>query len=163
MACVQLLTSTQPLPHFPSDDHAANPAIAPLNKSPHRNLIPPPHPRPRRTPRQKTRIRQQMRSLASPDASVPFTNISSAASASLSAAFAAASSFPAPTLAQGECHDEGVLGLMQACGIAREQVCLLNLKAPMALSPSDADAGTFTWFLFGVRLPSPVRQTYPLF
>ena len=38
---------------------------------------------------------------------------------------------------------------MQAQGIVRDRVCLLDPKAPLALSPSDDG---FTWFLFGVRV-----------
>jgi len=33
--------------------------------------------------------------------------------------------------------------------IPLEQVCLLDPKASLALTPSDGDAGKFTWFLFG--------------
>jgi hypothetical protein len=112
---------------------------------------------------------QQMRTLAGPDASVAFTNLSRAASASLSAAFASSSpSAPSSTqqLAQAECHEQGVLALMQARGIAREQVCLLDPKSSEPLGPSDGDGNSnadsddtepdagrskFKWFLFGVR------------
>ncbi|KAH9952308.1 hypothetical protein BGW80DRAFT_1260874 [Lactifluus volemus] len=110
---------------------------------------------------------QQMRTLAGPDASVAFTNLSHAACASLSTAFASSSSVSSSTqqLAQTECHEQGVLALMQARGIVREQVCLLDPKSPEPLAPSDGDGNSnnadsddaepdpgkskFKWFLFG--------------
>jgi hypothetical protein len=104
-----------------------------------------------------------MRTLAGPTASIAFTNLSSATSASLSAAFsntdsdsASASASPAPAQAQVECYKQGVQALMKSrdIDIPLEQVCLLDPKASLALTPSDGDAGKFTWFLFGVR-PSP--------
>lgn len=112
---------------------------------------------------------QQMRTLAGPDASVAFTNLSHAACASLSTAFAPSSSSASLStrqLAQTECHEQGVLALMQAQGIAREQVCLLDPKSSEPLVPSDGDGNgnganddaeldagksKFKWFLFGVR------------
>jgi hypothetical protein len=40
---------------------------------------------------------------------------------------------------------------MQARNIPLDHVCLLDPKAPTALSPSDGGAsGKFSWFLFGV-------------
>lgn len=111
---------------------------------------------------------QHMRTLAGPDACLAFTHLSRATSASLSAAFAppssASSPAPSPTQqAHAECHEQGVLALMQARGITREQVCLLDPKASEALAPSDGgpDAGKFTWFLFGVRLHFPFPCTCP--
>ena len=102
-----------------------------------------------------------MRTLAGPDASVAFTNLSSATSTSLSAAFTSTtdspttttttSAFPSPAAAQVECHEQGVLALMQSRNIPHERVCLLDPKASLALTPSDGDADKFTWFLFGVR------------
>ncbi|KAH9971556.1 DUF431-domain-containing protein [Lactifluus volemus] len=110
---------------------------------------------------------KQMRTLAGPDASVAFTNLSHAACASLSTAFASSSSVSSSTqqLAQTECHEQGVLALMQARGIVREQVCLLDPKSPEPLAPSDGDGNSnnadsdnaepdagkskFKWFLFG--------------
>ena len=95
-----------------------------------------------------------MCTLAGPDASVEFTHLSSAAGAALSNALP-----PAP--ARASCHEEGVLALMQSRGIALERVCLLDPKAPEALSPSDGESSAdgFSWFLFGVRAPfiSPLR------
>jgi len=85
-----------------------------------------------------------MCTLAGPDASVAFTHLSSAAAAALTTALPSAASEPRP--ARAACHEEGVLALMQAQGIARDRVCLLDPKAPLALSPSDDG---FTWFLFG--------------
>jgi Predicted SAM-dependent RNA methyltransferase len=117
-----------------------------------------------------------MRTLAGPDASVAFTNLSSATSASLSAAFTNTNTNPpagtAPdsaspaAAAQVECYEQGVLSLMQSRNILHERVCLLDPKASLALSPSDGDTGKFTWFLFGVRaslslpLSSPLRLSF---
>ena len=100
-----------------------------------------------------------MRTLAGPDASVAFTNLSSATSASLSAAFTSTDSTtttttsdsPSPAAAQVECHEQGMLALMRSRNIPHERVCLLDPKASLALTPSDGDADKFTWFLFGVR------------
>jgi hypothetical protein len=120
---------------------------------------------------------QHMRTLAGPDASLlAFTNLSSATSASLSAAFTAPDSESGPSsaeaaaaAAQVECHEQGVLALMRSRNIPRERVCLLDPKASLALSPSDGDgdgdAGSskFTWFLFGVRHRfSPHRSPSPI-
>jgi len=102
-----------------------------------------------------------MRTLAGPDASVAFTHLSRAASASLSTALADTSNsvsspgdaFPTPPAqARVECFEQGVLALMQARNVPLEQVCLLDPKASEALTPADGDAGKFAWFLFGVRL-----------
>ena len=113
-----------------------------------------------------TKHRKHMRTLAGPDASVAFTHLSPSTSASLSTTFASSSSpstsspdpaSPAPTTqqqAQAECHEQGVLELMQACDIPRERVCLLDPKASEALTPADGDSGKFAWFLFGVRFSS---------
>lgn len=100
-----------------------------------------------------------MRTLAGPTASVAFTNLSSATSASLSAAFSN-TNISDSAQAQVECHKQGVLALMKSrdIDIPIERVCLLDPKASTALTPSDGDAGKFTWFLFGVRsrsLPFP--------
>ena len=107
-----------------------------------------------------------MRTLAGPGASVAFTNLSSATSASLSAALTTDTNANPPTgttsdsaspvaVAQVECYEQGVLALMQSRNIPHERVCLLDPKASLALSPSDGDTGKFTWFLFGVRPLSP--------
>ena len=103
-----------------------------------------------------------MCTLAGPDACVAFTHLSSAAAAALSSTLPSTSSstIPANTEVPGpacaSCHEEGVLALMQARGTSLERVCLLDPKAPEALSPSDGgDAGGFAWFLFGVRTHSP--------
>ncbi|KAF8477713.1 hypothetical protein DFH94DRAFT_755261 [Russula ochroleuca] len=106
-----------------------------------------------------------MRMLAGPDASVAFTNLSTATSASLSAAFTSAKSpttSDSAAAAQVECYEQGVLALMQSRNIPQECVCLLDPKASLALSPSDGDAGKFTWFLFGVRDDPPRDRTAEL-
>ena len=101
-----------------------------------------------------------MRTLAGPTASIAFTNLSSATGASLSAAFSSNDSdsdAPAQAQAQAECYEQGVLALMKSrdvdIPIPLERVCLLDPKAPLALTPSDGDEGKFRWFLFGVRPP----------
>jgi Predicted SAM-dependent RNA methyltransferase len=121
-----------------------------------------------------------MRTLAGPDASIAFTHLSRSASASLSAALnppaPSSSSSPdpaSPAPAHAECHEQGVLSLRQARNISLEHVCLLDPKAPTALTPADGDgdaASKFVWFLFGVRilrspfLPKPFRPlTTPLY
>jgi hypothetical protein len=108
-----------------------------------------------------------MRTLAGPTASIAFTNLSSATSATLSAAFSdtnVSDSDSAQAQAQAECHKQGVQALMKSrdIDIPLEQVCLLDPKASLALTPSDGDAGKFTWFLFGVR-PVPPSIALPSF
>jgi len=109
-----------------------------------------------------------MRTLAGPTASVAFTNLSSAASASLSAAFSNNISDSdhdlAQAQAQAECYKQGVLALMKSrnIDIPLERVCLLDPKASSALTPSDGHADKFTWFLFGVRPPFPFFLSPPL-
>lgn len=108
-----------------------------------------------------------MRTLAGPTASIAFTNLSSATSASLSAAFSnnnisdSDSASASPAQAQVECHKQGVLALMKSrdIDIPLERVCLLDPKASLPLTPSDGDAGKFTWFLFGVRPLFPFPHT----
>src|SRR6267154_4584219 len=100
-----------------------------------------------------------MRTLAGPTASIAFTNLSSATSASLTAAFSNTNtnisdsdsdsdSDSSPARAQAECYRQGVQALMKSrdVDIPLEQVCLLDPKASLALTPSDGDAGKFTWF-----------------
>jgi hypothetical protein len=108
-----------------------------------------------------------MRTLAGPTASIAFTNLSSATSASLSTAFSNTNisdsdSASSPAQAQAKCYKQGVLALMKArdIDIPLERVCLLDPKASLALTPSDGDAGKFTWFLFGVR-PVPSLSLHP--
>ena len=97
-----------------------------------------------------------MRTLAGPTASIAFTSLSSATSASLSATFSNISDSASPgapaAQARVDCHEQGVLALMKSrdIDIPLERVCLLDPKASLALTPSDGDAGEFTWFLFGV-------------
>jgi hypothetical protein len=111
-----------------------------------------------------------MRMLAGPTASIAFTNLSSATSASLSTAFSNTNisdsdsdSASSPAQAQAKCYKQGVLALMKSrdIDIPLERVCLLDPKASLALTPSDGDAGKFTWFLFGVR-PVPSRPFPPI-
>lgn len=89
-----------------------------------------------------------MRTLAGPSARIHFTHLSKASSHSLSSVFT-----PQPVLAEANCHQTGVLDLIQQQlgGSALEKVCLLDPKAELPLSPEDGD-GRFEWFLFGVRV-----------
>ncbi|KAH8990866.1 hypothetical protein EDB92DRAFT_1863676 [Lactarius akahatsu] len=115
-------------------------------------------PTPRALPRWVELEYKHMCTLAGPDSFVAFTHLSTAAAAALTTALppAPAAAEETPRTARAECHEQGVLALMQGRGIARERVCLLDPKAPEALAPSDGDAGAFAWFLFGVRLPFPL-------
>ncbi|KAI9438154.1 hypothetical protein H4582DRAFT_1953190 [Lactarius indigo] len=108
-------------------------------------------PTPRALPRWVELEYKHMCTLAGPDSSVAFTHLSSAAAAALTAALppAPAHAEETPRTGRAECHQQGVLALMQARGIPRERVCLLDPKAPQALAPDDGDAGAFAWFLFG--------------
>ena len=115
-------------------------------------------------------LHQHMRTLAGPTASsvVAFTNLSSASSASLSAAFSdsdPAAQASSQQRARAECHEQGVLALMKSrdVDVPLERVCLLDPKASSALTPSDGDAGKFTWFLFGVRPPLSLSLSLPSF
>ncbi|KAH9972513.1 DUF431-domain-containing protein [Russula compacta] len=132
-------------------------------------------PTPRALPRWVELEYKHMRTLAGPDASVAFTHLSPATSASLSTAFASSppstsspdsASPPAPATqqqqAQAECHEQGVLELMRARDVPRERVCLLDPKASEALTPADGDADKFAWFLFGVRDDPPRDRTAEL-
>ena len=104
-----------------------------------------------------------MRTLAGPTAFIAFTNLSSATNASLSAAFSNTNTSDSDSAqARAECHKQGVLALMKSrdIDIPLEQVCLLDPKAPLALTPSDGDAGKFTWFLFGVRPILPIHRFF---
>ncbi|KAJ7092777.1 SAM-dependent RNA methyltransferase [Mycena belliarum] len=84
-----------------------------------------------------------MRQLAGPSAEIDFTHLSKASRDSLSAAFA-----PRDGLADARCHQNGVRDLMQQHAVPLDQVCLLDPKAELPLSPEDGD-GRFKWFLFG--------------
>ena len=87
---------------------------------------------------------QHMQTLAGPGAEIHFTNLSK--SSSLSAEFSSTSE----TLANSQCHIDGVLDLMKTHGKSLDHICLLDPKADKPLSPEDGN-GTFDWFLFGVR------------
>ncbi|KAF7343322.1 hypothetical protein MVEN_01764500 [Mycena venus] len=88
-----------------------------------------------------------MRMLAGPSAKIHFTHLSKASRDSLSSVF-----IPKPELAEAKCHQNGVLELIREqlgeAPASLEKVCLLDPKAPLALSPEDGD-GRFEWFLFG--------------
>jgi len=93
----------------------------------------------------KDRNQQHMQTLAGPGAEIHFTSLSKSSSSSLSAEFSSTSE----TLANAQCHTDGVLDLMKAHGKSLDRICLLDPKADKPLSPEDGN-GTFDWFLFGV-------------
>ncbi|KAJ7454030.1 SAM-dependent RNA methyltransferase [Mycena galericulata] len=87
-----------------------------------------------------------MRMLAGPSARIHFTHLSKASSASLSSVFT-----PQSALSAADCHQTGVLDLLeQQLGGpgSLQKVCLLDPKAELPLSPEDG-GGRFEWFLFG--------------
>lgn len=88
-----------------------------------------------------------MGSLAGPSAQLYFTNLSKKSRDSMSTALNCLLD-----QAPATCSQKGVLELMNEIlgENALEQVCLLDPKAPLPLSPEDGD-GRFKWFLFGVR------------
>jgi hypothetical protein len=99
--------------------------------------------------------------LAGPDAQVHFTHLSKSSSQALSTAFGPqAASDGSRALAKAFCHQLGVLDLMTEkqqqqsesvdSVISLENVCLLDPKAEIELSPDDGQLGRFQWFLFGV-------------
>ncbi|KAI0269080.1 hypothetical protein BGY98DRAFT_308790 [Russula aff. rugulosa BPL654] len=63
---------------------------------------------------------------------------------------------PAPALAVGECHEQGLLAPKD---IPHERIYLFHPKGPLALTPSDGNAGKFTvmvslWCVAPSLLPS---------
>lgn len=88
-----------------------------------------------------------MRTLAGPGAHIHFTSLSKSSSSSLSNQFQSNSE----SIANTECHQQGILDLIKSHGLSLDQVCLLDPKAPLTLSPEDGYNGKFKWFLFGVR------------
>jgi ribosome biogenesis SPOUT family RNA methylase Rps3 len=97
-----------------------------------------------------------MRALAGPGTNIHFTSLSKSSASSLATEFQPSSE----SLANAECHQRGILDLMEAHGISLDRVCLLDPKAAKALSPEDGD-GIFDWFLFGVRTPLHFRSICP--
>ena len=93
-----------------------------------------------------------MLTLAGPNATVYFANLSissaSALSDDLKAKYAAEASAAGPRANAVATH-VGVKDLMAQHSVPLERVCLLDPKAEKELSPSDGD-GKFEWFLFGV-------------
>ncbi|THH10495.1 hypothetical protein EW146_g8350 [Bondarzewia mesenterica] len=78
---------------------------------------------------------QHMRALAGPGATVAFTHLSRASSASLHASFSTSE----PGLADAACYQEGVLVRMQSADVLLEKVCLLDPRAEKMLAPEDGD------------------------
>ncbi|KAI0078031.1 DUF431-domain-containing protein [Panus rudis PR-1116 ss-1] len=92
---------------------------------------------------------KHMRDLAGPNSQVHFTHLSEASCNALRTLFKPENSAePEKEKAEISVHTEGVLDLMKSMDVPLEKVCLLDPKAPDALSPEDGD-GRFEWFLFG--------------
>jgi Predicted SAM-dependent RNA methyltransferase len=90
-----------------------------------------------------------MRTLVGPQSHIHFTRLSTS---SINALLAVFQNSTADTLAGVSCHDIGVLDLANQGGTPSiTQICLLDPKADLPLSPEDGD-GRFMWFLFGVSV-----------
>ncbi|KAK0568532.1 hypothetical protein OC861_001862 [Tilletia horrida] len=102
-----------------------------------------------------------MLTLVGPGSTVHFTSLSRASMASLQSQLASSSSQGSAVAAAFELHSDSVLTVAAARGVERSQICLLDPKAPHALTSRDfrrtapADGkqdivdGPFDWFLFG--------------
>ena len=103
------------------------------------------------------RFLQHMRTLAGPQSHIHFTRLSTS---SINALLAVFRNSTADTLAGVSCHDIGVLDLANQSQFSLggtpsiTQICLLDPKADLPLSPEDGD-GRFMWFLFGVSALTP--------
>jgi len=88
-----------------------------------------------------------MRVLAEQEAQIYFTHLSKPSRTSLSTIFEKSDD---RSLAKVSCFDRGVheMAINSTEGISLDQVCLLDPKAELELSPEDGD-GRFQWFLFG--------------
>lgn len=94
---------------------------------------------------------QHMRTLAGPDATVYFANLSVSSAAALAGDLTtpdAKTSLDA-TVSEFSATHIGVLALMKEHQMPIEKVCLLDPRASKELSPEDGN-GEFEWFLFGV-------------
>jgi ribosome biogenesis SPOUT family RNA methylase Rps3 len=94
-----------------------------------------------------------MRTLAGAGSAVEFTHLSRAAGTSLANTFTANDHSGQHELAEGRCHQIGVLELMKERGVKLEEVCLLDPKSEAELAPEDGEK--FSWYLFGVRSVHP--------
>ncbi|KAH8827129.1 hypothetical protein DL96DRAFT_1669795 [Flagelloscypha sp. PMI_526] len=88
-------------------------------------------------------IPPHMASLAGPTSHLYFTHLSQKSCDSLNKSL-----ISSPDRAVSRCTSKSVLDLMKDL----EQVCLLDPKAQLPLSPEDGD-GRFKCFLFGVNIP----------
>jgi len=88
-----------------------------------------------------------MRIMAGGDAQIYFTHLSNPSRVSLSTIFEMSDD---RSLAKVSCFDRGVHEIIgqSSEGISFDNVCLLDPKAQLELSPEDGD-GRFQWFLFG--------------
>jgi ribosome biogenesis SPOUT family RNA methylase Rps3 len=87
-----------------------------------------------------------MLTFASSSSTVHFTHLSPSALKPLEQALASSSSASRASFAL---HAESLEALVASENIPKSQVCLLDPKAPAALSPADGEAGKFKYFVFG--------------
>jgi ribosome biogenesis SPOUT family RNA methylase Rps3 len=87
-----------------------------------------------------------MLSFASSSSTVHFTHLSPSALEPLDAALQASSS---SHRAAFKLHSQSLEDLVKSQNIPKSQVCLLDPRAPLALSPSDGEEGKFKYFVFG--------------
>jgi len=102
---------------------------------------------------------KHMLALVGPGSTVHFTSLSRASIASLQSQLASSTS-SAPDVAAFELHSESVVTVAASRGVDLAQICLLDPKAPRALTFQDFNRtketaatdqvdGPFLWFLFG--------------
>lgn len=86
----------------------------------------------------------QMLNLAGPSSNVHFTSLSSTSIPPLKTHFE-----PHPSASKARLHTLAIIPLLstQSPPVDISKVCLLDPKAPKALSPSDGEV--FDWFLYG--------------
>lgn len=96
---------------------------------------------------------RHMLQLVGPGSTVHFTSLSHASLDSLRQSLSAASPTPQSNF---ELHTASITTLMEQRGIAKREVCLLDPKAPYAVSVTDAgklgtahEGGPFRFFLYG--------------
>lgn len=92
-----------------------------------------------------------MRTLAGPEATVYFANLSVSSAVALTKDMSASKAGLTSDTDQANFSAThiGILALMKEHQVPIEKVCLLDPKAEKELSPKDGD-GMFEWFLFGV-------------
>jgi hypothetical protein len=88
-----------------------------------------------------------MLTLAGPNATVYFANLSKSSAAFLANGLADTAS--SDSSAKSVATHVGARALMEQYMVPLDRVCLLDPKAEKELSPEDGD-GAFDWFLFGV-------------